>query len=273
MKCTSRRLYLLHADALFRLRVRRAAERLRFELVIVEDWALLRQAVQQAHPGALVIVDPYAGVEAARHLAGELQLLLRDFDTITTLAAFDVSLGRFTDLRTLGEWGVAEIISLNEHDALALAQTLRTVSTRPLDRLLEHVLSVETPLRTRSILRAAADTTALGGQTEEFARRLLVSKRTLHRRCESQGLPPPRTLLAWMRVLHAASLLDQPGRTVEDVALACGYAADSGLRRTLYDFMGVGPYELRRQGALATASRAFRRAIETIRPPAGEPAG
>ena len=60
-----------------------------------------------------------------------------------------------------------------------------------------------------------------------------------------------------MRILLAASLLDDPGRSVLSVARACGYASDSSLRRAMQDFLASGPTALRRAGAFNRASSAF----------------
>lgn len=86
---------------------------------------------------------------------------------------------------------------------------------------------------------------------------LYLSPRTLLRWCERAELPPPRRILVWMRVLMAAELLDDPGRTVSSVADACGYSSDNSLRRALQDFLQTTPTTLRRDGAFTAASRAF----------------
>ena len=93
--------------------------------------------------------------------------------------------------------------------------------------------------------------TAGRGAKLDLARQLRLSRRTLLRWCKRAELPPPRKLLAWMRILLAAELLDDPGRTVLTVAHACGYASDSGLRRVTQKFVGASPSELRRRGAFA----------------------
>src|SRR3712207_9332148 len=76
----------------------------------------------------------------------------------------------------------------------------------------------------RSIVDAAAEVVAVGGHGRDLARSLQLSRRTLLRWCERAELPPPRKLLAWMRILLACELLDDPGRTVLSVAHACGYS-------------------------------------------------
>ena len=68
-----------------------------------------------------------------------------------------------------------------------------------------------------------------------------------------------------MRILFAADLIDDPGRTVSDVATSCGYAADTSLRHALRAFLGRGPRELRESGAFAAASEAFVQALVEAR--------
>ena len=60
-----------------------------------------------------------------------------------------------------------------------------------------------------------------------------------------------------MRILQAAALLDDPGRTVFSVARACGYSSDSGLRRVTMKFLNASPTQMRRRGAFAGASKGF----------------
>ena len=104
---------------------------------------------------------------------------------------------------------------------------------------------------------------AEGGHGRDLAASLRLSERTLLRWAEQADLPPPRRILAWMRVLLACELLDDPGQTVLSVAYTCGYASDSSLRRAVQEFTGVLLTELRQQGAFATASDKFRRAEDT----------
>jgi AraC-like DNA-binding protein len=255
----------MHPDAKFRARVRQAAGG-QFAVEIIGSWEELNQALGEVSPAALVVVDPYQGSGRQAQLSPELRGLLREFPSIAVLAAVETQAGRRqADLRTLGQWGVMEIILVGEDNPPAITRLLLAVRGRPLQSLLDRSLPADTSGRARSILNAAAEVAATGGQSEELARTLHVSMRTLLRWCESAGLPPPRQVLAWMRILLAAELLDHPGRSVEDVASACGYASDSGLRRVFSDFLGTNPRALRKGSAFAAASRAFRRALPESR--------
>ena len=123
--------------------------------------------------------------------------------------------------------------------------------------LLESALPPETSGRARAIIDTAADVVVAGELAQDLARRLKISRRTLLRWSEKAGIPPPRRLLAWMRVLLACELLDDPGRSVSSVARAAGYASDGGLRRVMQNFLGQSPTSLRQQGAVKSAVAAF----------------
>jgi AraC-like DNA-binding protein len=260
MKVVSRSLLVFHPDARLRARVQQAAGRA-FEVQVVSSWEALSEDLREASPAAFVIVDPYAGSGREARLAPELRDLLRNFPTVAVLAALEVRPERSADLRTLGAWGVMELLIAGSDDVLTITRVLCDLRGRPLQSLLERSLPEQIPARARPILDAAAEIASGGGKAEDLARRLHVSLRTLLRQCESVGLPPPRQVLAWMRILLAAELLDNMDRSMESIASACGYASDSGLRRAFYDFLGMSPNALRRAGAFTTASRAFQQAL------------
>ena len=85
------------------------------------------------------------------------------------------------------------------------------------------------------------------GNARELAEDLGLHPRTLLRRVTEAGLPVPRRLLAWLRILLAARLLEG-GATMRYTALACGYVAEGGLRRVILEFLGIQPATLRKSG-------------------------
>lgn len=233
----------------------------------VTTWEALREAVADAPPAALVVVDPYEeSARDGRHLSPDLRALLWEFPSATVVAAMEIRPGRSHDLRTLGEWGVTDVISLEEDDTLeAISRRLRAAQGRPLQALLDRSLPPTMTSRARSLLMTAAEVVSMGGRGRDLARALHLSERTVLRWSERAGLPPPRRLMACMRILLAASLLDAPGRTVLSVAYACGYASDSSLRRAMQDFLGTIPTTLRREGAFSRASRTFLAELSELR--------
>ncbi|HEX6910045.1 MAG TPA: helix-turn-helix domain-containing protein [Longimicrobium sp.] len=258
MQPIARPLIVMHSDPVFKERVRRVGSQ-RFKTQFVDDWDALRTSLNESPPAALVVVDPYTrtyGTEA--ELAPELRSILWEFPTATVIAALEVRRGRVRDLRTLGEWGVKEVIALDEEDTVeAIGRRLRSAQGRPLQSLLERSLPTNLSGRARALLMAAAEVVAEGGHGRDLAASLKLSERTLLRWAEQADLPPPRRILAWMRVLLACELLDDPGQTVLSVAYTCGYASDSSLRRAVQEFTEVMLTQLRKQGAFATASEKF----------------
>jgi len=260
----------MHPDPVFRERVRGACGD-EYVYRAVHDWDDLLEAVQNAPPAALVVVDPYEhrsslAANGAARLSPALRTLLTNYPSTPVLAAIQVRPDRFDDLRTLGKWGVVQVISLDHDDtSYSIGRRLQAARGRPMRALLEDVLPPETSGRARAILDAAADVVAAGEHGRDLAGSLHLSRRTLLRWCQRSGLPAPRRLLAWMRVLFACELLDDPGRTVLSVAHTCGYSSDSGLRRITQKFLGASPSELRDQGAFRRAAAGLVKVLEDER--------
>jgi AraC-like DNA-binding protein len=267
----ARLLFVLHPDAVLRERVHRAAGE-RFECVTVPGWESLARFLHEAPLTSLAVVDPYAEMPGRRDLAPQLRTLLSRFPAVTVLAALEIHPQRFHDLRTLGEWGVSEVIALDRDETTeSIARKIRSMQGRLTRSFLAHALPSFVAGRGRAVLAAAAEIATDGGQGADLAQALSLTDRALLRWCERSHLPPPRRLLAWIRVLLAAELLDYPEETVLEVAHTCGYATDSSLRRAVYECTGATPTELRRTGAFATAADAFLSELLRLREAAGSP--
>ena len=170
--------------------------------------------------------------------------------------------GRHRDVVQLTRWGVAEIISLDEDNlAAALGQHLSDVRTRALRITVRHLIPSGLSGRTTSLVLRAADVASDGGSAADLSRSLRVSRRTTARWYRRSRLPTPKRLLAWLRLLRAAHVLDETSRSVTHVALACGYASDSNLRTAMTRFLGRAPRALRREGALRTVSSRFQEEV------------
>lgn len=254
-----RPLLLLDADPAFRAAVL-AASGGDFVLRPVASWSALSGELCAAPLGTVVMADSCAESCTAGRPAVQLRDLLREFPWATVVAVVDGARAGPADLRTLGEWGVAEVVSRRE-DAAGIGCVLRQVRGRPLHFMVSGCLGAGADERTRRIVAAAVDVASLGGRGSDLARTLHVSTRTLLRWCSEAGLPPPRHLLAWVRILFAARMLDDRRRSVESVACACGYASGAGLGRAVREFLGVSTRALRDGGARATAEPAFRSAL------------
>src|SRR5829696_5784893 len=186
-----RPLLVMHSNGAFRDRIRRITGR-GYVCSFIPTWELLRAEVIASPPAAILVVDPYAGSPGDNpELSADLRTLLWEFPSATVLAAVEVRPGRSRDLRTLGEWGVTDIISLAEDDTHeAIYRRLRSIEGRSLQRLLERTLPPMLSGRTRMLMMTAAEVVAVGGKGRDLARRLHLSERTVLRWAERAGLPP-----------------------------------------------------------------------------------
>lgn len=253
---SGRQILLLHPDVAFQERVRACLPE-GFGCWTLPDWPALRETARDAAPTTVAIVDPLAGASDGG-AAPELRAFLADFAWLPVVAVVRTGPDTMEFLRTLGRWGVSEVIVEGVEDTPAgIAKAIRFAQGKLLQGLMEEVLPTYLPGRVRRLIFAAAEAVSAGGHSPDLAAILGVTETTVIRRCERLRLPPPRRILAWMRVLLAARLLEDAARTSQGVAYACGYATEAGLRRVVQNFLGVGITELRRQGPLRTASATF----------------
>jgi transcriptional regulator GlxA family with amidase domain len=149
------------------------------------------------------------------------------------------------------------------------------VWSRPVERLLARALPRGAPSRTRMLLSVAVEVVAAGGQAPEMAAALGVGERTVTRWFERADLPPPRRLFAWLRLLLAADLLDDPERSLESISRATGYAGAPSLKSALRNLLATTPRELRERGAFSTVAARFSSELFDLREQsrsAGKPA-
>lgn len=265
MKIGVRPILVMHASEPLRDRLR-ALTGTEFTFQPVAGWAALAEAARVAPPSAVAVVDPFAAEPHAAP-ADALRWLASEFPSLPVFAAAEATPGWDTFRDRLLAIGAAGVIEIGHDDTpAALREQFRGVRARALRQLLARVLPPDMPGRAEAILDAAADVVSDGGYGRDVAGALRTSTRTLLKWLYRSELPCARQLLAWIRVLQAAELLDDPGRTVLAVARACGYSTDAGLRRVTTRFVGLNPSQLRRRGAFKAASRAFLAALEQRTP-------
>lgn len=228
----------------------------RFHLRPLDGWDDVLHSVRAAPASAVFLVDPYEAGSGV--LAPGLRSLLAAHPSATVVTAMSVGPDSGGAVRTLLGWGVADVVALGVEDTPdAMRGRLLDAHARRLKRMLETALASRLSAGGHTLLLAATEAVADGGGSGELARVLRASPRTVAAWCRREGLPNPRRLLAWVRLLLAAALLDEGGRTVARVAWACGYTTDAALRRALRTFTGRGAAALRGEGAFATAARAL----------------
>lgn len=84
-----------------------------------------------------------------------------------------------------------------------------------------------------------------------------VPRRTLGERLQRAGLPDPSRIIGWCRLLHAAWLLDDPHRSVKQVAGILGFASDAAFHNLLRRYTGLTSAVVRELGGHSLVLTAF----------------
>ncbi len=229
----------------------------------IRTWEDFSTILPLAHAATVVVIDPYGGCEEPH---AEFWHLLRRFPSVTFLAAFDLRPERVPHLAAMLSAGVSETLNLQRDRTPAIAaERVRSAFARPFKRRLDDALSRFVSTDARTLITAAAEVAAAGGGAPALSEKLGVAPKTLLGWCGRSGLPQPRRLLAWMRILLAAQLLEDPGRTVASAALACGYTTDRTLRRVVQRFIGPDVPALRSGRLFAAAARGLNAELRQLR--------
>ena len=93
-----------------------------------------------------------------------------------------------------------------------------------------------------------------------------MHRKTLVNRLAAAGCPTPRVLRTWCRLFVASRLLEEPGRTVESIALQLDFETTTGLRNALKRYTGLQASALRHAGGLTYVLARFNAACDVRRP-------
>ena len=202
----------------------------------VSGWDALLAAVRRAPPSSAVLVSPLSASSGSPD--PRLGELLSAAPLLPVVAAADLASCAAGDIEALLRWGVSEVVDIQlEGGPEALVPRFRAAHARPFKRRLEAGLSRYVSPNAMTLIRAAAEVVSDRGLSPELASVFGVNERTVGHWCSREGVPPPRRLLAWMRVLLAIGLLEERGRSWTNVALSTGYVDAKGLRRAIRGFV------------------------------------
>ena len=195
-----------------------------------------------------------------------LAMLRARFPTLPVVAAVPPS--RDLPLKTfsLAQAGVDEILLTGTEDhptrlRQAFARAAEWSVARSMAWACAPVPPALTPPRTRTVVTSIAEVRSAA----DLASRLGQSIRELRTQLSSEGLFPPRVVLAYLRVLAAARRFSDSEQAVEQVALQVGYSSGTALDNACNHLLSVTPSDIRRKGGLAFAAGRVRRAASSCR--------
>lgn len=212
-----------------------------------------------SHAGA-VIAEPRDRV--GDDVSTAVTALLRGMPSVPVIAYIPDDRVSSADILAMARAGVHELVRAGFDDlgfvlgdSLASA-TAACASGAVRDELEQLVAPEAWPFVSYCLTRSNASLSVRGA-----ANALGLDRRTLVRRLERAGLPPPRRIAGWCRVIVAVRLLDEPIYTLEQAALRLDFPSGTALRNMLIRYTGLGPREIRENGGVRCVLHLFKREL------------
>jgi AraC-like DNA-binding protein len=231
------------------------------ELTRVERVGALRDALAK-RPYSVVVVEPR---DADRVPTDETIRAIRAAHPGVVIVGYATKSDLSSAILGFARAGVDELVVASLDDGGSALRSALTSAVRRsgADRLLEEV-SALVPESFRPLVRFCFERAAEAPDVPSVARALGVSRQALVERARRAGLPAPRELLTWCRLLVAAQLLADWGGAVDQVAIELDFPSGNGLRNALRRYAGASVREVREGGA-TTLLAAFREALAGAR--------
>jgi AraC-like DNA-binding protein len=184
-------------------------------------------------------------------LGPTIRLLKRGYPSVAVLVYCRVTPAECRALLPLARAGADEVIMRGFDDTAASLRTwlVAALGTSALAQAVEELRRL-LPEEMMPTVEYCLGRASHAPTVEEVAAALGVHRKTLASRSAAAGLPSPRALIAWGRLLVAARMLEDPRRSVEDVARALGFSAAAELRNMFRRYTGLRPLEVRSAGGI-----------------------
>jgi AraC-like DNA-binding protein len=179
----------------------------------------------------------------------ELERLVRGFPAIPTVAVV-AGPGHSDALLRLGARGVREVVDVTAPEGWRRLRALvEDPGTPAAARIQAPILAAlaDAPPDARLFFEVLIRSAPHHLTVRHLARTLHVPPSTLLSRFQRAGLPSPKSYLAALRLLHAALLLEEQGRSVADVSYRLEYSSPQSFGRHVRAMLGVTASEFRRR--------------------------
>jgi AraC-like DNA-binding protein len=166
------------------------------------------------------------------------------------------------DVLDFARAGVNDLVLRGVDD---LRLTLRSAVQTALDHcsakaMLEEIEPL-VPANLLPILRYCLENGRRNLKVEGVAVALSVHRKTLRDRLNAAGFPSPSSLISWCRLLVAARMLEDRGRSVEQVALLLDFPSGTSLRNMMKRYTGLVSSEVRENGGVRCVLHVFKREL------------
>ena len=221
----------------------------------------LHSAMAQ-HLGDVACVVAEARDSAHEPAGPALSALIQRFPAVPVLGYCGAGARYAADLRDLARAGVHELVfaDIDDHPALLRAKLTRGEEACAATAVLRGTKGLLPPILAR-VVEYCVHFPRDSHQISRIAAALGVHRKTLVNWCERANVPPPSTLVTWVRLLLAAELLRSPGQSVEHVANTLEFASPTAFRNLCRRYLGMRPSQLRTNEGRDTAYRTFGEAL------------
>jgi AraC-like DNA-binding protein len=259
---TTKSIAALVSDKLMRARLGGALDGLA-EITFHEQAVELAAAVSECRPTAVItqLRDRHAAA-----MVPTIRVLRAKFPSIPVFAYLQLTCEGIHDLVEAAHAGISEALVYGIDDSsFALGRALARASGTAIE---ERVLTEIRPLIPASLdefFTYCVHHTDRPLSVSAVARAIGVHRKTVAQRLSTAGLPAPRVIIGWCRLVHAAGRLEDVGRPVEKVAYDLDFPSGSSLRNMLKRYLDLRPIDIRERGAVDCALAGFRRALISAR--------
>ena len=216
-------------------------------LTSVASWAEL-QAMVAHHGPELVVADP--AVDGSVQ-AEALETLRRQFPSLPVVVYTTLAPASIKAIVRLAKSGVEHVVLSRFDDEprrfLALLESIPALALG--DRMLQELAAPLSALPV-TVVRAIEQLFRSPGEfkdSADLARAAGMNLRTLYRNLEPAGIFSARSLVVAARVLQAFAYLQDPGRSIKDVAAKAGYHSPWQLSQQMRELTGLTTEQVRKE--------------------------
>lgn len=210
-----------------------------------------------AHPSTLVVITETRDLHRAP-VAPVVARLTAGPSSVPVIAYITFPGTLPNDIVDVVRAGASDLVREGFDDAgVAFRAALRTSAVRAAAHVIQRdvermVPPAAWPVIAYALSHADRDLTVAG-----LAGALGVHRRTVARRLKAVGVPGPRALIGWCRLIMAAWMLEGTTRTVESVALALDFASTGALRNALRRYVALSVSDVRHRDGFRRVADAF----------------
>lgn len=229
------------------------------------DLNLLAEAIRAGGVSATVIIVDLATLDKAE---GAIRRIHTSFPSHPLVGYYDARGLQPRHFLTLAQSGLTDLVQFDVDDSKMLfGKILDNAARVSHARIIVDLVGKAMPVPMRSVFKFALEHAGRSMDVPELAASLGLSKRTLSWRMAQSEIPSPRIFLTWCRLLVAALLLNERGRTLDSVAEQLDFTGGHSLGAVFFRYMGRGIMTLREEGVLDATVEEFLLALKGKRPP------